>query len=234
MLILGIETSAHPASVSILQDGKIIAEVYIHTSFTHSKTLMPMVNSALELTELSISDVDLIAVSNGPGSFTGVRIGIASAKGLAFPNNTNCIGISSLEALAYNLYDTKSNLIIYSCIDARVKQSYNAVYKLTDGKISVLRESRVISNEDIINEIEALPEKSSVVLVGDNLELFSSLKDKVKFAGYNQCYQRASSVAMAASLKYDSNTNYDSALVQPVYLQLPQATRELNKRKENK
>ncbi len=234
MLILGIETSAHPASVSILQDGKIIAEVYIHTSFTHSKTLMPMVNSALELTELSISDVDLIAVSNGPGSFTGVRIGIASAKGLALPNNTNCIGISSLEALAYNLYDTESDLTIYSCIDARVKQSYNAVYKLTDGKISVLREPRVISNEDIINEIEALPEKNTVVLVGDNLELFSSLKDKVKFAGYNQCYQRASSVAMAASLKYDSNTNYDSALVQPVYLQLPQATRELNKRKENK
>lgn len=234
MLILGIETSAHPASVSLLQDGKIIAEVYIHTSFTHSKTLMPMVNSALELTESSISDVDLIAVSNGPGSFTGVRIGIASAKGLALPNNTKCIGISSLEALAYNLYDTESDLTIYSCIDARVKQSYNAVYKLTDGKITGLREPRVISNEDIINEIEALPEKNSVVLVGDNLELFSSLKEKVKFARYNQCYQRASSVAMAASLKYDSNTNYDSALVQPVYLQLPQATRELNKRKENK
>lgn len=234
MLILGIETSAHPASVSLLQDRKIIAEVYIHTSFTHSKTLMPMVNSALELTESSISDVDLIAVSNGPGSFTGVRIGIASAKGLALPNNTKCIGISSLEALAYNLYDTESDLTIYSCIDARVKQSYNAVYKLTDGKITGLREPRVISNEDIINEIEALPEKNSVVLVGDNLELFSSLKEKVKFARYNQCYQRASSVAMAASLKYDSNTNYDSALVQPVYLQLPQATRELNKRKENK
>ncbi len=234
MLILGIETSAHPASVSLLQDGKIIAEIYIHTSFTHSKTLMPMVNSALELTEKKISDVDLIAVSDGPGSFTGVRIGIATAKGLALPNNTDCMGISSLEALAYNLYDTQSELTIYSCIDARVQQSYNAVYKLKDGKITTVTEPRVIANTDIINEIENLTCTETIVMVGDNLSLFDSLNKKVKFANFNQCYQRASSVALAAALKFNENNNYDSALVQPVYLQLPQATRELNKRKENK
>ncbi len=234
MLILGIETSAHPASVSLLQDGKIIAEIYIHTSFTHSKTLMPMVNSALELTEKKISDVDLIAVSDGPGSFTGVRIGIATAKGLALPNNTDCMGISSLEALAYNLYDTQSELTIYSCIDARVQQSYNAVYKLKDGKITTVTEPRVIANADIINEIENLTCTETIVMVGDNLSLFDSLNKKVKFANFNQRYQRASSVALAAALKFNENNNYDSALVQPVYLQLPQATRELNKRKENK
>ncbi len=234
MLILGIETSAHPASVSLLQDGKIIAEVYIHTSFTHSKTLMPMVNSSLELTEKKISDVDLIAVSDGPGSFTGVRIGIATAKGLALPNNTDCMGISSLEALAYNLYDTQSELTIYSCIDARVQQSYNAVYKLKDGKITTVTEPRVIANADIINEIENLTCTETIVMVGDNLSLFDSLNKKVKCANFNQRYQRASSVALAAALKFNENNNYDSALVQPVYLQLPQATRELNKRKENK
>lgn len=231
MLILGIETSAHPASVSLLQDDKILAEVYIHTSFTHSRTLMPMVNSALELTDVKISDVDLIAVSEGPGSFTGVRIGIATAKGLALPCNLDCMGVSSLEALAYNLYDNESELTIYSIIDARVQQSYNAVYKLKDGKITTITEPRVITNADIISEVENGNYDTPIVFVGDNLDLFSSLNGKVKFANYNQCYQRASSVAMAASQKYDKENNYDSALVQPVYLQLPQATRELNKRK---
>ena len=233
MRILSIESSAFPASAAILDDGKITAEFYINTSFTHSQTLMPMVKSVLELTKTDIKDIDLIAVDNGPGSFTGVRIGVASAKGLAFPNHTDCLGISSLEALACNLFDDRGTKRIYACIDARVKQQYNAVFILSDGKLTRITEDRVITNEDLIAEIRGLDTNEEIWLVGDYAVKMSELlgdDSRLHVAPENIRYQKASSVAFAAYLRSLKGEKQTAQALQPVYLQLPQATRELNSR----
>ncbi|MDO4460314.1 MAG: tRNA (adenosine(37)-N6)-threonylcarbamoyltransferase complex dimerization subunit type 1 TsaB [Clostridia bacterium] len=233
MRILSMETSSFPASVSIFEDGKIIAENYINTKFTHSQTLMPMVSSVFDFTKINLSDIDLIAVSEGPGSFTGVRIGIATAKGLAVPGKIKCMGISSLEALAFNLYDNNGEKLIYSCIDARVGQCYNAVFRLINGTMERICDDRVISDADLKTEIESLDTTDNLWIVGDYAEKVATLTDRnVRVAGFNLMYQKASSVALAAYKSYKPEENYSAAEVQPKYLQLPQATRELNKRKK--
>lgn len=227
MRILGIDSSSYPASVAVVENERIVAEFFIHTKLTHSQTLMPMVKAVLDMTKLAVNDMDLIAVSKGPGSFTGVRIGVASAKGIAFPGSINCCGVSSLEALAYNFFSDMDDKIICACMDARCGQVYNAFFMLKDGKISRLTKDATIAVADLAEMTENYD--SSLYLVGDGAEIvYKELSEfGAVLAPENLRYQKASSVAFAA-INSKENKAVSVGALQPVYLQLPQATRELN------
>ena len=128
MKILALETSATPASVALVDEGRILASSYINTPLTHSQTLMPMVESMLKNAGVSFSDVDLLAVSAGPGSFTGVRIGVAAVKGLAFTSGCSCVGVSTLAAIAQNACGIGFDGVICAAMDARCRQVYTACF----------------------------------------------------------------------------------------------------------
>lgn len=227
MRILAIDSSAFPASAAIVDEGRIIAEFFIHTKLTHSQTLMPMIQSVLSMSDTSLDSVNLIAVTKGPGSFTGVRIGVASAKGLAMPNNIPCCGISALEAIAYNFYGDSDNKYICACIDARCNQVYNAVFKLEDGKITRCTPDRTILIDDLMKDIREY--NGRVLFAGDGA-LVCAKNNDICVAHESLRYQKASSVAFAASVYAELGETETAANLQPLYLQLPQATRELNAR----
>lgn len=233
MKILAIDSSAFPASAAVVNDGKTVAEFYIHTKFTHSQTLMPMIKSVLDMSQTDIKDIGLVAVTKGPGSFTGVRIGVASAKGIAMPLNIPCCGISALEAIAYNFYGDSDDKIICASMDARVGQVYNAMFCVKEGKIVRLCEDRVIKLEDLANELKSYSDK--IYFAGDGAELCkaSYFGPEGYVVPENLRYQRASSVALAAGVRYSDGDTCSAAELQPLYLQIPQATRELNKRLNN-
>ena len=236
MKILSIDSSTKAASASIIDNDKIISEYFLNTGFTHSETLMPMINSALEQSAVKLSDIDLIAVTLGPGSFTGVRIGVASAKGLAFSGNIPTVGVSALETLAYNLSGLKGECLIYAVIDARCGQVYNAAFKYNEGAIERITDDRVIKITDLALEIKNADSSLPIYLLGDGT--YPCLKEE----GFPEVLSvpaalneiRASSAAFLAKKIYSECGAQDSASIQPIYLQLPQATRELKKKTENK
>ena len=230
MKILAIDSSAFPASAAITDHGKILAEFYIHTKFTHSQTLMPMIKAVLDMSQTEITDLDLVAATKGPGSFTGVRIGVASAKGIAMPFNIPCCGISALEAIAYNFTGDPDDKLICASMDARVGQVYNALFRVADGKIQRITPDRVIQLTDLADEMKAYVEK--IYLAGDGAELcFKAFTEHdCIVVPENLRYQRASAVAFAAAEFMAEGKTCTAAELQPLYLQIPQATRELNRR----
>ena len=137
MIILAIDTSASPVSAAVLRDGFLVGEFFLNTKTTHSQTLMPMVESILSLSGIGLSDIDVFAVNAGPGSFTGVRIGVASIKGMTLAQEKPCAAVSTLAAMAYGLPYT--NGIVCAVMDARCSQVYNALFRLKNG--SLLRNS---------------------------------------------------------------------------------------------
>ena len=231
MRILSIDSSAFPASAAIVNGGKITAEFFINTKLTHSQTLMPMIKSVLDMSGTKIEDLELVAVTVGPGSFTGVRIGVASAKGIAMPGNIPCCGISALEALAYNFYNAADDMVICACMDARCGQVYNALFEIHDGKVIRLTEDRTILISELLGETENF--ENSIYLVGDGAELcYETFKEfGAVLVPENVRYQRASSVAFAAHEQSLAGHTSTAAELQPLYLQLPQAQRELNSKK---
>lgn len=230
MNILAIDSSAKAASAAIIKDNKLIGEFFINTKITHSQTLMPMVKSLLESTKTNIDEIDNFAVSVGPGSFTGVRIGVCACKGLAMVNNKGCIGVSTLFALAYNLISF--NCIACAVMDARRAQVYNAIFKIKDGKITRLCEDRAISIEELGNELKNQYKNEEIILVGDGANLcyneLQKLDLQVKLPSEQLLFGRAASVGLAS-------TNLKPVLPQellPTYLRLPQAQRQLLKKRE--
>lgn len=230
MKILALDSSAAAASAAIAEDGKILGENYINVGLTHSQTLLPMVQSLLQCSGLTIKDMDLLSITNGPGSFTGVRIGVAALKGLAFDGDKPCAPVSTLESSAYNLLG--SDCIACAVMDARCNQVYNAMFDCSENEITRLTEDAAI-------KIEQLPEMLSnydkkVVLVGDGANLcYEALKDRlpyIKLAPAHLRFQRASSVALAAE---KAKTVPASELL-PLYLRMPQAERELQLRRNKK
>ena len=162
MKILAIDTSATAASTAICDENKIIGEFFINTKLTHSRTLMPMVESLLANTNLTTTDITAVAVNCGPGSFTGVRIGVAAAKGLAFADDLPCIEVSTLESLAYNLQS--ANGIICSVMDARCSQVYNALFKCDGVKPERLCKDRALSVAELSEELKSYDER--IILIG--------------------------------------------------------------------
>lgn len=234
MKILSIDSSTKAASAAVTEGAKILAEFSLNTGFTHSQTLMPIIDHALKESGTNLKDIGLIAVTLGPGSFTGVRIGVASAKGLAFSDNIPVIGVSALEALSYNLQGLSGEFYVSAVIDARCGQVYNAVFKYNNGDIERITEDRVIKITDLA---EALKEYDlPVYIIGDGTEpcLKEASFPQVLRVPASLSEVKASSTAFASIKIYEEKGASDSASIQPIYLQLPQATRELKKKTESK
>ncbi len=237
MLVLSIDSSATAVSVALLDDDRLIGEFFINTELTHSRTLLPMINSLLEVVSKTVSDIELIAVSTGPGSFTGVRIGVATGKGLAFPDNIPCMPVSTLESMAYNL--TLTDCVVCATMDARRNQVYNAMFRIKYGSIERLCEDRAISLSDLKKDISDNYQGEHIILVGDGSKLtmreLMDLNTYVELAPPALIYQRASSVALCAKTKIlagEKPENPEKLL--PSYLRLSQAERErAEKQKDN-
>lgn len=230
MKILAVDTSATAASVAVAEENKLIGEFSINTALTHSQTLMPMVDELLKNTGLSVNNIDAVAVNAGPGSFTGVRIGVAAVKGIAFPKNLSCVSVSTLESMAYNMLG--NDCIVCSVMDARCSQVYNALFRVKGCTVTRMTDDRALSLTDLKNELRNINEK--VVLVGDGAVLCSKFLgeelENIMLAPFNNRIQTASSVAYAAFEKINNGETVKADELMPVYLRLPQAQRELNKK----
>ena len=226
MLILAFESSAKPASAALVKDGQLLSQYTQCSALTHSRTLLPMAEDMLKNAELRLSDVDLIAVAHGPGSFTGIRIGVATVKGLAWAAEKPCVGVSTLEAMAW--HGLAAGGYICPVMDARRSQVYNALFKIENGRPVRMTEDRPIALEELAKEVTALG--APVFLVGDGaalcFEYFTAHGVPCVMAPDNLRWQDAWGVAMAAADKTPGNA--DELL--PVYLRLSQAERERQER----
>ncbi len=226
MLILAFETSAKAAGVALHDGEKMLAECYQNTGLTHSQTLMVMAEDLLKQCGLTAQDVTHIAVAAGPGSFTGVRIGVAAAKGFAWGGQLPCIGVSTLEAMAKNLgvYDG----YVCACMDARRSQVYNALFRAEKGLLTPLCEDRAIALSELKEELKAL--EGPIYLVGDgasltNRTLAGDIPNLI-LPPEHRMHQRGAGVALAALEKINAGEIGDAAALQPNYLRLSQAERE--------
>lgn len=227
MIILAIETSAKAASCAVSRDGMLVAEFFTNTGFTHSETVMPMVSGMLECARIPVNDVDMFAAANGPGSFTGVRIGISAVKAMAMAQDKPCAGVSSLEALAYNLAAFSGT--IAAVMDARRAQVYAAIFSGVDGEIRRETEDEAVAIDALGEKLKDFP--PPYMLVGDGAELFFEKLDgkieRLMLAPPNLRFQRASSVCAATRRYAAQSSAYGSAeTLAPVYLRMPQAERE--------
>ncbi len=227
MNILAIDTSALTATAAILAGDTLLGEISTTTRLTHSQTIMPMIDELLKKVNLDISDIDLFACSEGPGSFTGLRIGIGTIKGLAYGLGKDAVGVSTLEALAHNI--AFADCIISPIMDARRGQVYNALYRYSGGKLECITEPRALAIEELCGE---LTEKT--IFVGDGVKVHREkiaelMGENALFAPPQHQLQRAGSVAYAA---LDKNPVPASELT-AVYLRKPQAEREREERMEN-
>lgn len=226
MKVIAFETSAKAVSVAIAADGVLLGEYYQNSGQTHSRTLMKMAQDLLANTDLTISDIDAVAVANGPGSFTGVRIGAAAAKGLAWGREIPCVGVSTLEGMATAC--GLENGIVCCCMDARRNQVYNALFRAENGVLTRLCEDRAVSVEELGRELAQLDGCKKVV--GDGAELcYNALSEFVKglyLAPEHIRHQRASGIALIACRKLAEGDIPDAAALAPNYLRLSQAERE--------
>ncbi len=235
MKILAIECSATACSAAILEDEKIIASGFVNVKLTHSQTLMPMVEQLLKSAMTDIGEMGGFAVSVGPGSFTGIRIGISAIKGLAAPRNLPCVGVSTLRAMAENYSDT--DCIVCAVMDARCHQVYNAIFDISGGKITRLCEDRALMCDELAENIKLMSqkEKKRVIIVGDGAEIFFAYVKDFDFASISaphRRFQNAVGVGMTAIREFNNNDYQSPEELLPVYLRLPQAERELKLKKE--
>ena len=225
MRLLAFETSAKAASVALFEDGNLLAEQYQNTGLTHSQTLMVMAEQMLSQCNLTAQDVNAVAVANGPGSFTGVRIGVAAAKGFAWGAQIPIYGVSTLESMAMGLgiYDG----FVCPVMDARRQQVYNTIFYMDKGKMIRQTPDRAIALSDLGEELKKLAQGLPVFLVGDGSILcYNTLKDVVPnliLPPEGRMHQRAVGVGLAALAQKNAD---DPATLVPNYLRLSQAERE--------
>ena len=226
MLLLAFETSAKAGSVALMDNGVLLAENYQNTGLTHSQTLLSMAEAMLTHNGKTPQDVQAVAVAAGPGSFTGVRIGVAAAKGFAWGAELPCYGVSTLESMARNLGLWEG--VICCAMDARRAQVYNALFRMEGGKLRRLTEDRAISLEELKKELKIFEE--SVFLVGDGSNLcYNTLQEELGtliLPPEHRMHQRAAGVALAAQALIDAGIPGDAAALEPNYLRLSQAERE--------
>lgn len=234
MKILAFETSAKAASVALTQEGKLLGECYQNTGLTHSQTLMVMAQDLLQQCGVAISQLDAVAVAKGPGSFTGVRIGVAAAKGLAWGAELPCVGVSTLSAMAVGLGAWQG----YVCpvMDARRSQVYNALFHVDCGKYTRIREDRAISLQELGEDVKNLTQP--IFLVGDGSVLcYNTLLEAVPalvLPPEHRMHQRAVGVALEAQRMMHEGAIPPAAELVPNYLRLSQAERERNERMQNR
>ena len=222
MLILAFETSAKAGSVALADESRLLGESYCNTGLTHSQTLMTMAEDLLKNCGYTPKDVTAVAVAAGPGSFTGVRIGVAAAKGFAWGAELPCYGVSTLEAMAENLGIWQG--VVCPVMDARRAQVYNALFRAEQGKLTRLTEDRAIALEDLAAELENLAEP--VFLVGDGSSLTYKAIPGLIPPPEHKMHQRAAGVALLARASILAGEAPSGAELQPNYLRLSQAERE--------
>lgn len=226
MNILAIECSAVPVSSAVICDGEVLGYAFSNVKVTHSQTLFPIIESALKSARLSISDIDTISVATGPGSFTGIRIGISSAKGLAEPKNLKCVGVSTLLAAAYMFLG--ENAVVCPIEDARCGQVYSAFFNINGNSVERLCDDRAIMIDELVSELKS-QNNNRIILCCDAAEnVIKHLSDKnnILLAPKPLLLQNAVGVGLCASYSKDEFTDAESLV--PTYLKLPQAQRELN------
>jgi len=226
MKILAVDTSANVATAAVVSDGKLICESILNHKKTHSEKIMPMIDELLHDSETKISEIDLFAVANGPGSFTGVRIGVSTVKALAHATKKPIVGVSTLEGLAYNLFNVDG--IISPIMDARRAQVYNGVYKWEQGILKEIIPPRALAISECI---EGFKDEEKVYFLGDGVEPYrAEIEEKMgKRAIFAPCtcnLQRASSIAVIAGIKAERGETEDYQSLMPFYLRKSQAERE--------
>ena len=228
MKILGLDSSANICTVAVSDDCKLISEIKVNAGNTHSETLLPAVEQALKLSMTDIDEIELFACSVGPGSFTGVRIGAATIKGLAFSKNLPCASVSALAALAENL--SAFDGILCPVINARRMQVYNALFSCHDGIIERLTPDRAISVEELDEELSAYDEK--IYMSGDGYDICKKAFKKTKTENTPEIMriQSGYSVCLCALKDYKNGNTVTDTELSPSYLRLSQAERERNEK----
>ena len=231
MKILALESTAVAGSAALVEDEKVLGEFYCNTALTHSQTLMPMVEQLLACTRTALEDVDLFAVTAGPGSFTGVRIGVSSVKGMAMALEKPCCAVSTLEAMACGASMVEG--LVCALMDARCGQVYTALFSVSGGRVERLTKDSAVSAAEAAAACAAWPGEK-LYLAGDGAALCAPLPE---FRALNAVllpepvrYQRASGAARAALAMAGRGEVLSADRLAPIYLRVPQAERELKKR----
>ena len=227
MKILALDSSGLVASVAVTEDDNLLGEYTINYKKTHSQTLLPMLDEVAKMIELDLKTVDVIAVSAGPGSFTGLRIGSATAKGLALALDKKIVSVPTVDALAYNIWNCTD--VICPLMDARRQQTYTGLYTFEDGRMQTLLPQCVVQIEEIINKVNDMGKP--VVLLGDGVPVFADFiaqhcKVPYQYAPAHCNKQRAASVAALGAILYAEGKAEPAAEHKPDYLRLSQAERE--------
>lgn len=225
MRILALETAAKAVSAAVTEDGKVLAAAFQDTGLTHSRTLMPLVELLLKNTGMAVSSLDAIAVSAGPGSFTGVRIGVAAAKGLAWAADKPCAAVSTLAALARNVSFIDG--LIVCAMDARRQQVYNALFEAKDGRLTRLTEDRAIALSDLAEELRGDPRPKTVLGDGGRMayDFLAAAGVPCRLAPAHLVKENAVSVALEAEGIARAGGLVSAQELAPVYLRPPQAER---------
>lgn len=231
MKILAIESSGLVASVAVATENTLVAEYTVNFKATHSQTLLPMVDEVISMIGMDLNEIDAIAVSAGPGSYTGLRIGSATAKGLGLALKKPIIEVPTTCTIAANIYSFEG--IICPLMDARRNQVYTGLYKFDEDELKVVSEQEATQIESIIAKINEQGEKT--VFLGDGVEVYKEyITDNVKvpysFAPLHLSKQRAGSLAYVGVKMYSEGKYVSAAEHYPNYLRLSQAERELNER----
>ena len=206
----------------------VLSESFIDVPLTHSQTVLPMAQCVLSHADIPFDDIDLLAVCNGPGSFTGVRIGVAAVKGLGFEKDLPVAPVSTLQALAYNFYGVPANAVVCAVMDARCRQVYTATFRLQNGTVERLTEDEAMAIDDCKARLKEMGE--TVVFVGDGAMLcYEACKEELPCcaAPPHLRYVRSIGIALAAKQLVKDDKLIPSSQLQPAYLRLPQAEREL-------
>ena len=227
MLTLGIDTSAVTASAALVSDGEVVSECSVTGALTHSEHLVPMINDVLAFAGKRIGDVSLFAVNAGPGSFTGLRIGVSTVKGLAFAGGVPCAAVSTLEALAMRLAPYSS--VLCPVMDARRNEFYNALFTVRDGALVRLTPDRAISADELKSELAPF---ERVIVNGDGADKLLSLigLPGVFRADAALIRQNAVQTALIGERMKKENLTVSCEKLSPVYLRIPQAERVYNEK----
>ena len=229
MKILALDSSGLVASVAVVEDDILVAEYTMNYKKTHSQTLLPMLDQVKKAISLDLNSIDAIAVAAGPGSFTGLRIGSATAKGLGLALDKPLIGVPTVDALAYNLYDTAPDTLICPIMDARRKQVYTGLYCFENHALKILKKQDALPMTQLIEELNKTGK--SVIFLGDGVPVYRELIepsccDPYSFAPAHVNKQRAAAVAALAQIYYKEGKTESAADHQPDYLRVSQAERE--------
>lgn len=235
MRILAIDSSGLVATVAILEDESMLAEYTLNYKKTHSQTLLPMLDEIVKQTDFDLETVDAIAVASGPGSFTGLRIGSATAKGLGLALNKPIIPVPTLDALAYNLWGVAD--LVCPMMDARRNQVYTGLYEFSEDKMNVLVPQEAVSIEEILEKVNEMGR--SVIFLGDGVPvqketIQNTLKVPYRFGPAHMARQRAGALGTLAFSYYDAGKTEHARDHKPEYLRLSQAERERLEREKNK